>query len=97
MFQLLGTAVIILLYLCTCSTKFYINNAFPYISGLPEDGLCGPKHVGEITAIAENCHLLVYYAASSGNSFPTFRDNLSALIFKGQESKKDFPSWILDP
>ena len=89
-----------LLYLCTCSTKFYINNVFPYISGLPEDGLCRPKHVGEITAtqkIAENCHLLGYYATSSGNSLPTFRDNLSAMILKGQESKKDFPSWILEP
>jgi len=50
MFQLLGTAVLILLYLCTCSTKFYINNVFPYISGLPEVGLCRPKYVGEITA-----------------------------------------------
>jgi len=25
----------------------------------------------------ENCTLLVYYAASSGNLLPTFRDNLS--------------------
>jgi len=36
MFQLLGTAVIILLYLCTCATTFCINNIFPYVSGLPE-------------------------------------------------------------
>ena len=27
--------------------------------------------------VAENCALLGYYAASSGNSLPTFRDNLS--------------------
>jgi len=26
---------------------------------------------------AENCALLGYYTASSGNSLPTFRDNLS--------------------
>ena len=49
MFQLLGTAVLILLYLCTCATTLYIKNVFPYISGLPEDGVCRPKHVGEIT------------------------------------------------
>jgi hypothetical protein len=27
----------------------------------------------------KNCALLVYYAANSGNSLPTFRDNISAL------------------
>ena len=27
--------------------------------------------------VAENCALLGYYAVSSGNSLPTFRDNLS--------------------
>jgi hypothetical protein len=27
--------------------------------------------------VAENCALLGYYAASSGNFLPTFRDNLS--------------------
>jgi len=30
-----------------------------------------------ISNIDENCALLGYYAASSGNSSPTFRDNLS--------------------
>jgi hypothetical protein len=35
----------------------------------------------------ENCALLDYYAASSGNSLLTFRDNFGS-IFKGQESKK---------
>jgi hypothetical protein len=34
----------------------------------------------------ENCSLLGYYAASSGNSLQTFQDNLSGPIFKGQES-----------
>jgi len=38
----------------------------------------------------ENSALLNHYEASSGNSLPTFRDNLSGLIFKGQKSKK----WI---
>jgi hypothetical protein len=28
--------------------------------------------------VDENCALLSYYAASSGNFLPTFRDNLSA-------------------
>jgi len=34
-----------------------------------------------------NCALLVHYAASSGNSLPTFRDNLSAPSsrFKGTD------------
>jgi hypothetical protein len=30
-------------------------------------------------SFVENCVLLGYYAASSGNSFPTFRNNLSVL------------------
>ena len=38
--------------------------------------------------VDENYVLLVYYAASSGNSLPTSRDNLSVLYFKGQESKR---------
>ena len=33
----------------------------------------------------ENFAVLDYYAASSGNSLPTFRDNISGPIFKGQE------------
>jgi len=34
-----------------------------------------------------NCALLDCRAASSGNSLPTFRGNLSGPVFKGQESK----------
>ena len=30
---------------------FYIQNVFIYVSVLPEDGLCWPKHVGEVTVI----------------------------------------------
>ena len=33
----------------------------------------------------ENCALLGYYATCSGNLLPTFRDNLSGPIFRGQE------------
>jgi hypothetical protein len=33
--------------------------------------------------VDENCALLGYYAARSGNLLPTFRDNLSGPIFKG--------------
>jgi hypothetical protein len=36
-----------------------------------------PTNVHRISNIDENCALLGYYAASSGNSLPTFRDNLS--------------------
>jgi len=32
---------------------------------------------GKVSVILENCTLLCYYAASSGNFLPTFRDNLS--------------------
>jgi len=28
-------------------------------------------------SVSENCAVLGYYAASSGNSLPTFRENLS--------------------
>ena len=35
----------------------------------------------------ENCALLVYCAASSGNFLSTFRDNLSVPYFRVQESK----------
>jgi hypothetical protein len=40
------------------------------------------------TKHAENCALIDYYAASSGNFLPTFRDNLSALSsgFKNPKS-----------
>jgi hypothetical protein len=34
--------------------------------------------------VDEICALLVYYAASSGNPLPTFRDSIGP-IFKGQE------------
>ena len=39
--------------------------------------------------VDEICALLGYYAASTGNLLPTFRDNLSAPIFKGQEVQED--------
>jgi len=32
--------------------------------------------------VAENCACLLYYAASGGNSLPTFRDNLWGPIFR---------------
>jgi len=39
----------------------------------------------------ENCALLGQYAASSGDLLPTFRDNLSGPIFRGQESWMIYP------
>jgi hypothetical protein len=36
----------------------------------------------------KNCALLGYYAASSGNFLPTFRDNLSVLSSRVKNSKK---------
>ena len=38
--------------------------------------------------VDESCALLGIYAACGGNFLPTFRDNLSGPIFKGQESQK---------
>ena len=37
----------------------------------------------------ENCVFLSYFAASSGNSVTTFRENLKGPIFKGQETKNE--------
>jgi len=42
-----------------------------------------------ISEFTENCALLGYYAASSGNFLPTFQDDQSAPIF--------MESMILDP
>jgi len=38
--------------------------------------------------VDENCALLGHYAANSVSILPTFRDNLSGPIFRGQESKR---------
>ena len=35
--------------------------------------------------VAENCCILGYYAANSGNLLPTFRDNLSGPTVRVQE------------
>jgi len=37
--------------------------------------------------VDESQVLLGYYAASSGNLLPTFRDNLSGPVIRGQESR----------
>jgi hypothetical protein len=44
------------------------RTAAPFVSG----GISGFRH-----EVYENCALLGHYAASSGNSLPTFRENLS--------------------
>jgi hypothetical protein len=43
--------------------------------------------------VAENCTLLGYYAASSGISLPTFRENLlvTSSGFKNPKKKKPIP------
>jgi len=45
----------------------------------------------------EHCALLGYCAASSGNSLPTFRDNLPVPSSSAKNPRKKNPSWILDP
>jgi hypothetical protein len=57
--------------------------------------------------VAENCALLDYYAASSGNYLQTFRDNLSVQssviknllvpTFDVKNPKKESCLFILDP
>jgi len=49
--------------------------------------------INNITELNENCTFGVYYAASSGNSLPKFRDRQIGPIFKGQEPRT---FWILD-
>jgi hypothetical protein len=46
--------------------------------------------------VDEICALLGYYAASSGNSVPTFRDNLSVPFSKNRKSKKDFEFYLFN-
>jgi len=46
--------------------------------------------------LAENRALLGHYAASSGNSLPTFRDNLSGPIFRNQEYFWLWYFWLLN-
>jgi len=41
-------------------------------------------------AVAENCSFLDYYAASSGNFFMTFRDNLSVSSSGFKNPKNDY-------
>jgi hypothetical protein len=41
--------------------------------------------------VHENCALLGYYAAHSGNTLPTFRDNLSVPSSSFKKSKKKRP------
>ena len=43
---------------------------------------------GFLREVAENCALLGYHAASSGNFLPTFRDNLSG-PFQGVKNPRD--------
>jgi len=53
---------------------------------------------GSRREVAVNLSFLGHYAASSGNFLPPFRDNLSGLIFRVQESIRKptlFPTYIL--
>ena len=45
--------------------------------------------------VGENCALLGYYTASSGNSVPTFRDNQSHFGFSTLENGIDTSSQIV--
>jgi len=53
--------------LCCCSTSDAVHNRRGEISDFRREA-------------DENRAILGYYAASSGNSVPTFRQNLSALL-----------------
>jgi hypothetical protein len=64
MCYLLATLIFISLYLCIFTATFYIKYALLYISAVPEDDLCRPKHLGEITTTQQiitkeyMCHYL---------------------------------------
>jgi hypothetical protein len=70
------------------STRAYnqVNGTGPVLTKVTVAQLCVPSGLcGELDEIGA---LLIYYAALSGKSLPTFRDNLSAQSSKGQESKR---------
>jgi hypothetical protein len=54
-----------------------------------------------IIVVYKKCDLLGHYTASGGDFLPTFRDNLSALIFRESKIRGSqiifFFFWILDP
>jgi len=54
----------------------------------------GCTNVSERPSHVENCALMRYYEARSGNSLPTFRGHVGS-IFKRQESKKSPHSDVL--
>jgi hypothetical protein len=54
------------------------------LRGIAIEAITDPyKFYEQLTSLG-NCALLGYYAGSSGNLLPTFRDNLSGPIFVGQ-------------
>ena len=52
------------------------------------------SHILENLNLQQNCTLLGYYTASSGNFLPTFRDNVSVLSSGVKNTKKK--SWIFN-
>ena len=72
-----------------------------YVSALGSVGLAVPSHwktyrivcvfSGFCREVDENCALLSYYAASSGNFLPTFQDNLSISSWPLQMGPIGFP------
>jgi hypothetical protein len=64
--------------------------------GLSLAGIAGSNPAGGMDD--EICALLGYYPVSSGNSLPTFRDNLSVPSSRIKKSKKKaFLFGLLDP
>jgi hypothetical protein len=50
------------------------------------------KVKNRVLGVRQICALLGYYAASSGNPLPTFRDNVSVPSLSAKKSKKNFSS-----
>jgi hypothetical protein len=88
--QLISIVSVMFCQACTVRTNQHHRNVFRGINKYTIT-LCvwmkqTKKHVisGFRRKVDENCALLGYYAASSGNSLPKFRDNLLGPTFQGR-------------
>ena len=73
---------------CSCDPIVYVTQLFMWPNSLFSSQIWSKDESktlcvisGFFHEVAENCALLGYYAASSGNFLPTFRDNLWGPIF----------------
>jgi len=63
----------------------------PFVVLLPDTILFGYLISGLRREVDENCAILGYYTASSGNSSPMFRDNISATSSTVKNTNDSWP------